>query len=254
MLVLSRRAEQKIVFPHLGITVKVLKVSGRLVKIGVEAPKSVKVLRPEVCDDEGLAEGDHAAGMSQHDYLNQVNSILLRLQAMQLRLDRGAIEDADGLLESLIQSTSSIDHEIAPVSHDGVGPGRGRPKRLLVVEDCDNERRLMAYLLASNGFDVTVARDGSEALEQLRSSGEVPDFVLMDMQMPLVNGLETLLQIRQDDRLSDVKVFAVTASPRSAELEPMGRGWDGWFQKPLDMEVILQTLHAEPASAVGLRT
>ncbi len=117
--------------------------------------------------------------------------------------------------------------------------------RLLIVEDSDNERNLMAYLLASHGCDVHVARDGAEALEQLRMLGTMPDFVLMDMEMPFSNGLQALHKIREDERLSQLKVFAVTGSPRVVEDEPAGRGWDGWFAKPLDVSKLVKRLRLE---------
>ena len=241
MLVLSRRAEQQLVFPNLGITVKVLQVKGRLVKIGVDAPRDVKVLRPEVCseDDQDSLEENR---QFNHKLRNQLNLLQLKIHSLQRNLELGKEIDAETALQSLVAETNLLDHQLGPNGIPALPDETGRATRLLVVEDCDNERRLMAYLLATQGFDVDVARDGAEALQQLRSGLCSPHVILMDMQMPLCDGLETLQQIREDEQLKRLKVYAVTGQSRTPEYEPVGHGWDGWFQKPLDVSALLQEL------------
>lgn len=241
MLVLSRRAEQQLVFPNLGITVKVLQIRGRLVKIGIEAPQDIKVLRLEACA-EGELDGQGESGEAIHRLRNQLNLLQLKIHALQRSLELGKEVDADNALASLVDQTNVLDHSFGPLGAPALPDATGRAKRLLVVEDCDNERRLMAYLLATQGFDVDVARDGNEALHRLRSGLSRPQVVLMDMQMPLCDGLETLQQIREDSELNKLKVYAVTGTARSPEYEPLGHGWDGWFQKPLDVEALLRLL------------
>lgn len=114
----------------------------------------------------------------------------------------------------------AFDQEVGLSRNPGIRGTAGRPLRLLIVEDSDNERRLLACLLAQQGFDVHVARDGAEALEQIRMIGCLkPDVVLMDMQMPISNGLETLQRIREDEGLADLKMFTVTGSIRQPEHE-----------------------------------
>ncbi len=242
MLVLSRRAQQRVVFPHLGITLSILQVRGRIVKIGIEAPQSVKVLREEVADGE---TSDQGCDETEHRRRNELNVLQLRLDALQARLDRGESIDTDDLVRCIVSKASAADHQLSPVQAVAPLVGDDTPIRLLVVEDSDNERGLMAYLLALQGFDVHVARDGAEALEQLRMWGAMPDFVLMDMQMPLSDGLETLHRIRHDDRLANLTVFAVTGTSRSHADEPVGRGWDGWFQKPLDVSSLVARIRED---------
>ncbi|MEZ6087470.1 MAG: response regulator [Pirellulaceae bacterium] len=248
MLVLSRRAQQRIVFPHLGISLSVLQVKGRIVKIGIEAPDSVKILRQEI--DESRSDAESSVQRDAiHRRRNELNVLQLRLDAIQARIDRGEVIDAEGLMQSVLGKVSAIDHEIANADQPVRSPSSNRPKRLLVVEDCDNERGLMAYVLASHGFDVHVARDGAEALSQLQMWNTMPDFVLMDVQMPLSNGLETLHRIRHDTRLADLQIFAVTGSSRDRDNEPVGRGWDGWFQKPLNVASLIAKIRESDSSA-----
>lgn len=247
MLILSRRAEQQVMFPHLGICINVLQVKGKVVKLGVEAPKSVRVLRNELAEfDE--PESPLAAPLD-HQQRNALNLLNLRIQLIQSRLNRGEPINAQEVLDSLLERFSAIDHSLC--TSDVTTPlcRNARPVRLLVVEDSENERNLMAYLLASHGFDVEVASDGRVAIDQLTSGGSLPDFVLMDMQMPHADGLETLLEIRSSETLRHLKVFAVTGTKRDPRNEPVDRGWDGWFCKPLNVPKLVDHLYAnlEPA-------
>lgn len=247
MLVLSRRARQRVVFPHLGISISVLQVRGRIVKIGIEAPDSITVLREEVLSASAAEPETSDIEVSEHQRRNEINLLQLRLLALQSRIDRGEIIAADSIVGDCLQNIHELDRELALGNGSTAKRPTSRPARVLIVEDCDNERGLMAYLLASHNLDVQVARDGLEAIEQLRFGclGGFPEFVLMDMQMPGANGLETLQYIREDERLHDLKVFAVTGSKRNPELEPAGRGWDGWFSKPLNIQALLASIKQE---------
>ena len=182
----------------------------------------------------------------EHRRCNELNLLQLRLETIQRRIDRGEVFDPASTLQWLLGNVKSFEQELS-ISHTAcVAAGAGRPLRILIVEDSDNERRLMAYLLAQEGFEVHVARDGVEAIEQLRMWGcSKPDLVLMDMEMPLSNGFETLQRIREDEGLADLRVFAVTGSPRQPQNEPVGRGWDGWFQKPINIGKLIGCIRAE---------
>lgn len=248
MLILSRRAEQQIVFPHLGIRVNVLQVKGQLVKLGVEAPKAVRVIRSELAHkpSDTVGETPHDR-QGDHELRNALNLLNLKIQALQARIDRGEDLAADEVLDSLLARYSAMDHAFDATP--ALPQAFGRPGRLLVVEDCDNERQLMAYLLASHGFDVEVAPDGLAALSQLQAADRLPDFVLMDVEMPGSGGLETLMQIRSNEALRDLQVFAVTGTARDPGNEPVGHGWDGWFRKPLDVSALVGRLKTDLPTA-----
>ena len=81
---------------------------------------------------------------------------------------------------------------------------------ILVVDDEPQIRRVMRATLTAQGYTIVEARDGQEALEKLRS--ERPDLVLLDMNMPVMDGLEACREIRRD---SEVPVIMLTV--RSAE-------------------------------------
>ncbi|MCA9109654.1 MAG: response regulator [Planctomycetaceae bacterium] len=242
MLVLSRRKHQEVLFPNLGITVQVLQIRGQIVKIGIEAPNDIPVIRREVLDAEHHDSIPTADERLTHELRNELNVLQLRVQALQRRLEQGATLDAESTLQTLLHGIDTVDRQMSQFQHaHDAEPGL----RLLVVEDCDNERKLMAYVLASHGFEVHVARDGVEAIEWLNSSSFRPDVVLMDMQMPLSSGIEVLEQIRHSPRLQDLLVFAVTGSKRTSETELVGHGWDAWFSKPLDVQRLVETIQEQ---------
>ena len=123
--------------------------------------------------------------------------------------------------------------------------GTERLLRVLVVEDSDNEHGLMTYLLASYGFVVYVARDGVEALEQLRNGCGSPDAVLMDIEMPSGNGIEAMKRFRNDPTLSHLLIYAVTGVRRDPLDEPVGRGWDRWFCKPVNVRQLVGAIRED---------
>nr|WP_310821349.1 response regulator [Stratiformator vulcanicus] len=136
---------------------------------------------------------------------------------------------------------------------DSFASGTGQPQgeapsnrevRLLVVEDEDNERELLASLLRSHGFAVDSVPDGAKAIESLEG-GMKPDLVLLDMNMPNRNGRETLEAIRSDSRFEGIKVVAVTGADRTADADE----FDAWFPKPLDAEQLIRTVRRGIGSA-----
>jgi carbon storage regulator CsrA len=282
MLVLSRRAQQQISFPNLNITLSILQVRGQIVKVGIEAPPEVTIKRQEVLErsveqaPSELFSPDPYADISaipalegsallpsspapdatsssdsqdkiEHWRRNQLNTLGLYLDAIQMRLDQGEADSAKEMLNTLISNLNEDNRKFSPIPYQVTQSGvdSTSPVKLLVVEDSDNERGLMTLVLASYGFVVHVARDGAEAHEQLKQWSVLPDVILMDMQMPLFNGLEALLRIREDQRLRDLIVYAVTGSRRVLEDEPSGRSWDRWFAKPIDMQSLVAAINAD---------
>lgn len=85
-------------------------------------------------------------------------------------------------------------------------------KSILVVDDDFRHDKMMGYLLTSKGFDVSYALSGEEALEKLRSSEFAkPDIVILDVMMPRMNGIETLIEMRKEEDLMDIPVLMVSA-------------------------------------------
>ena len=230
MLVLSRRTEERIVFPGLGVTLQVLQVKHNLVKLGIDAPPSVRILRDELQKDEEPAPArSSTARSSAHALANVLNQFNLSLYVLEKQWAAGETEQAAATLAKLKQVIANLNPHALP-GQAAAAPVSAKRFHTLVVEDDSNERELLAGLLAMKGCDCRTAADGQEALEYL-SSHQRPDVVLMDVLMPRCDGRQALRAIRGNERFRDVKVFAISGStPADAHAD----GFDAWFTKPLD--------------------
>jgi CheY-like chemotaxis protein len=110
--------------------------------------------------------------------------------------------------------------------------------RILIAEDNIVNQKVAQRLLEKNGFVVEVANDGREAVEALQHSHY--DLVLMDIQMPEMDGLEATVKIREIEKLKEyhTPVIALTANNSEGMKERcFDAGMDGFIAKPLEMEV-----------------
>ena len=110
---------------------------------------------------------------------------------------------------------------------------------ILVVEDQEDNRRILRDLLASAGFDTVEAVTGEEGV---RLAGEhVPDLILMDIQLPDIDGYEATRRIKSDPALSGIPIIAVTSYALSGDEEKaMEAGCDGYVAKPFSPRALLQ--------------
>jgi len=107
-------------------------------------------------------------------------------------------------------------------------------RRILVVEDNPLNLKLIRDVLRFSGYEVVEARTGEEGV--LLAGHCDPDLVLMDLQLPGIDGTQALRALREDPRLEDVPVVAVTASAMKHDRERASEdGFDGYLEKPLDV-------------------
>ncbi|PWI34778.1 hypothetical protein DI392_00390 [Vibrio albus] len=128
----------------------------------------------------------------------------------------------------------------------GQKPGRGKGNELkgyaiLLVEDNKFNQEVAADLLKNFGADVKIAENGQKALNML--SEATYDAVLMDCQMPVMDGYSATRVIRQNDRFGDVPIIAMTAHAMSEEIDEMYKcGMNDHIVKPINVSVLLNTL------------
>ena len=112
-------------------------------------------------------------------------------------------------------------------------------KRILVVEDTEDNRQIMRDLLSSAGYDLVEAVDGAEGVAMAKS--QRPDLILMDIQLPVLDGYEATRRIKADPALSHIPVIAVTSYALSGdEAKTRDAGCDGYMAKPFSPRQLLQ--------------
>lgn len=117
------------------------------------------------------------------------------------------------------------------------------PTRILVIDDDPRIRDVLSRFLSQNGFEVDTAVDGETGLRLLQEA--TPDIVLLDMDMPGINGLDVLRHVMRDE--IDVKVVAISGHPLGEELmgpESLRLGAVDYIAKPFDLEALRGRLTA----------
>jgi len=114
-------------------------------------------------------------------------------------------------------------------------------KRILVVEDQEDNRRIIRDLLMSVGYELIEALDGAEGVRLAES--ERPDLILMDIQLPVLDGHEATRRIKQNPELRHIPVIVVTSYALSGDdQKAMAAGSDGYVAKPFSPRQLLATI------------
>lgn len=260
MLVVSRRPDESIVFPNVGITVKILRVDRKVARIGIEAPKDVRILRHEVSDDfedfnidSSLIRQDQTTSRQElHEIRNRLNSVNLGLHLYRHQAEAGMHNEAQVTFHKVLDELDKIDRKIAPL-----GAAKGKESapdsaiKLLLVEDDSTQRELLAGLLEMRGCHVATATDGEDAMDYL-SANEWPDFMLLDMKMPRCDGPQTVKRVREASLSPKLKIFAITGSaPEEFGIETGPQGVDHWIPKPLNPEGLIEMMTQRAKQITG---
>jgi CheY-like chemotaxis protein len=120
---------------------------------------------------------------------------------------------------------------------------------ILVVEDNAANRRLVEFLLKSRGYRVREARTAPEAFELLKT--ERPDLIVVDVQLPGMDGLEATRKLKENLLTRDIPVVAVTSSAMTGDREQaLAAGCAGYITKPIDTATFIQ----EVAAGLGVKS
>lgn len=109
--------------------------------------------------------------------------------------------------------------------------------KVLVVDDVAQNVRLLEAVLTSNGYSVSSASSGPEALE--RVTADLPDIVLLDIQMPGMNGYEVCRRIRENEATQFLPVVMVTSSDTEVRVNAIEAGADDFIMKPFNQQELL---------------
>ena len=118
---------------------------------------------------------------------------------------------------------------------------------VLVVEDNEKNMKLFRDVLTARGYQPVEARSGEEALELVRSAS--PSLVLMDVQLPGIDGVEALARLRADERTSSIPVLALTAQAMFGDEQRfLDAGFDGYLSKPVDIAELVAVVKTHTAA------
>lgn len=121
---------------------------------------------------------------------------------------------------------------------------------ILYVEDNPDNRLLVKRILMVEGYNVLEAEDAAQALQLLKA--EVPNLILMDINMPDIDGYALTARLREDSHLNGTPIVALTANVMRGDRErSLEAGCDGYIQKPIDVDLfpkqVERYLHATSA-------
>ena len=112
---------------------------------------------------------------------------------------------------------------------------------ILIVEDNEKNRRLVRDVLQFKGYQTIETETGEEGVELARSRR--PALVLMDIQLPGIDGITALRQLRDDPTTRTIRVMAVTASAMTQDRQKiLSAGFDGYQSKPINVKAFLEAV------------
>ncbi len=115
--------------------------------------------------------------------------------------------------------------------------------KILYVEDNDDNIYMITRRLGRKGYEVIVAKDGEEGIAMARS--EAPSLILMDLDLPVLDGWEATRRLKASDETRHIPVIAVSAYAMVSDRErAMAAGCDDFFSKPVDLKGLLERIES----------
>ena len=115
-------------------------------------------------------------------------------------------------------------------------------RRILVIEDTEDNRRIFRDLLGPSGYELIEARDGEQGVAM--AVAERPDLILMDIQLPVIDGYEATRRIKANPGLRHIPIIAITSYALSGdEAKSRAAGCDGYIAKPFSLQEVLDVVH-----------
>ena len=266
MLILGRRNNQSIVFPNCGITVRILDVNGRVAKIGIEAPRSVEIMRGELAlatqSSQTTAQPmpvlyEQTVAPELEPPVLQLSQRLAEIKAslhlFQQRRADGDEEGADRVLESLLNDIAVLDADwLKEATDPSRQPHHARPEfvsesladyqtttsaapiQVLVVNEQSDAKGFSLPVGTFHGCQVCTVNDFKLAFQSVCSSDRL-DYVVCNASAKAFDGLELVRTMRADRRLDDTKIFMTSDSVNAMEQLELSNTYriDGWLERPL---------------------
>jgi len=108
--------------------------------------------------------------------------------------------------------------------------------KILIVDDEETVKRVLCSLLKNEGYEVIEAEDGKSGVELAKK--EDPDVILMDLTMPVMDGLKACRLLKEDEKTKNIPVLVITTAAGEIKMEAIDAGIDDFVNKPFDSEEI----------------
>ena len=123
-------------------------------------------------------------------------------------------------------------------------------EQILVVEDNEKNMKLFRDVLVATGYRTLEATTGGEAIDV--ASEHAPDLVLMDIQLPDLDGVQVLQRLRADERTAAIPIVALTAQAMRGDRERfLAAGFDGYVSKPVNIHDLIETVGRHCGGGAG---
>jgi len=143
-------------------------------------------------------------------------------------------------LPAIFPDEKALQNEFTEPAQKGIHPLSDN--NILIVDDSELNRRLLAIMLREFDFITFEAEDGAEGLQMIKEN--TPDLILMDLYMPNLDGYQTLKKLKRNKKTSNIPVVVVTASASEEEKENVySAGFDSYITKPVSKELLLKEIH-----------
>ncbi len=117
------------------------------------------------------------------------------------------------------------------------------PKKILIVEDNQDNRELVVKILKNKGYQIIEAADGEEALEKV--TREKPDLILMDISIPKIDGYEVTKRLKDQEEFKHIPIVALTAHAMKGDREKfISIGFEGYISKPINIRELPEQIRS----------
>jgi chemosensory pili system protein ChpA (sensor histidine kinase/response regulator) len=147
-------------------------------------------------------------------------------------------------LMALIRADALLLHRDTAPSLEDSSSERSRPLLVMVVDDSVTVRKVTSRFLERQGMEVMLAKDGVDAINLLQEAEQLPDVMLLDIEMPRMDGFEVASRVRHTSRLQDIPIIMITSRTGEKHRErAFSLGVNRYLGKPYQEMVLLETIH-----------
>jgi len=178
---------------------------------------------------------------------------LVEMQGGQIRVESRVGRGSTFTVEIPFE-TAAAEAPTAELKHEPrlVAPAMQQQIRLLLVEDNAVNQRVVLAMLRKKNYTIDVANNGQEALEKLEQTSEPYNLILMDVQMPVLDGLETTKAIRRNNNWDHLPIIAMTAHAMIGDRERcLQAGMNAYISKPVQQAGLIAVIEQYLASGTG---